>query len=56
MDCSEIIAVCSMTFYFPFEVFIKVNPIQANIKGGGPSTLEKSRRRDENPYNNFPIL
>ena len=24
-----------MTFYFSFEVFIKLNPIQVNIKGGG---------------------
>ena len=25
---------CSMTFCFSFEVLMKLNPIQANIKGG----------------------
>ena len=28
---------CSMTFCFSFEVLIKLNPIQMNIKGGGSS-------------------
>ena len=28
---------CSMTFCFSFEVLVKLNPIQVNIKGGGPS-------------------
>ena len=28
---------CSMTFYFSFDVLIKLNPIQGNIEGGGPS-------------------
>ena len=40
---------CSMTFYFSFEVLLKLKPIQTNIKGGGASNRE-------NPYNNFLIL
>ena len=28
---------CSMTFCFSFDVLIKLNPIQVNIEGGGPS-------------------
>ena len=28
---------CSMTLWFFFDVLIKLNPIQVNIKGGGPS-------------------
>ena len=28
---------CSMTFYFSFDVLIKLNPIQVNIRGGRPS-------------------
>ena len=30
-------ATCSMTFCFSFEVLKTLNPIQVNIKGGGPS-------------------
>ena len=28
---------CSMTFCFVFDVLMKLNPIQVNITGGGPS-------------------
>ena len=28
---------CSMTFCFSFDVLMKLNPIQVNITGGGPS-------------------
>ena len=31
---------CSMTFYFSFEVLLKLKPIQTNIKGGGASNRE----------------
>ena len=29
--------ICSMTFSFSFDVLIKLNPIQVNIRGGGSS-------------------
>ena len=38
---------CSMTFYFSFEVFITLNPIQVNMKRGGPTYYYKAKRRDE---------
>ena len=31
---------CSMTFYFSFEVLLKLKRIQTNIKGGGASNRE----------------
>ena len=31
------ILICSMTFCFSFDVLIKLNPIQVNIRGGGSS-------------------
>ena len=34
------IKICSMTFYFSFEVLLKLKPIQTNIKGGGASNQE----------------
>ena len=38
---------CSMTFCFFFEVFVKLNPIQVNIKRGRPTYKYKAKRRDE---------
>ena len=38
---------CSMTFCFSFEVFITLNPIQVNMKRGGPTYYYKAKRRDE---------
>ena len=32
----DTITFCSMTFCFSFDVLIKLNPIQVNIRGGGP--------------------
>ena len=36
-----------MTFCFSFEVFITLNPIQVNMKRGGPTYYYKAKRRDE---------
>ena len=33
----KITVYCSITFCFSFEVLKTLNPIQVNIKGGGPS-------------------
>ena len=38
---------CSMTFRFSFEVFKTLNPIQVNMKRGGPTYYYKAKRRDE---------
>ena len=42
--------------YGGWFVLLKLKPIQTNIKGGRASNREKSRKRNENPYTNFPIL
>ena len=35
--------ICSMTFCFSFEVFAALNPIQVDIKGGGPTNTQLTR-------------
>ena len=44
-----------MTFCFSFEVFMKLNPTQVNIKGGGLTYKEAGRKSVQSLWNNSLI-